>query len=355
MAQIQKGETFTDTAPDYEVTSTRLNNHVAGAVLLPGAITEQTAETVTALTDYALISDTSAGAALKKVLLSDLVPAGGVSATQSAEANRQSVHQYAVGGLSTGVYAVTLSPAATAYTAGMVVRFKADTANLGAVDINVNGLGVKNLFQNVSEELPADFIRASQVVEAVYDGTNFQVRSLPWKAYITADQLASSFALPASAQVSGSVLQQVATSTASMSTVAAATPGGTIPADDTIPASNEGTQLLSQAITASNSSNVLDIEVIVPVSNTTSEADMVASLLQDGTCVAVAMFKMANANPQNAQLVIRHRQTAGTTSASTFTVRVGTSTGTMTINGTGGARLFGGVSAARLIITERKA
>lgn len=101
---------------------------------------------------------------------------GFATATQLAEAARANVHQYAAGVYAAGVYAVTLSPAATVYTAGMVVRFKADTANTaGAVDINVNALGVKNIFQSVTLELAANAIAVNQVVELVYDGTNFQL------------------------------------------------------------------------------------------------------------------------------------------------------------------------------------
>jgi len=48
-----------------------------------------------------------------------------------------------------------------------------------------------------------------------------------------------------------------------------------------------------------------------------------------------------------------YRMVAGTTSATTFKVRVGvTAGGVATINGLSGARRFGGVSAARLIVRE---
>ncbi|MFA6281585.1 MAG: hypothetical protein WCY05_03680, partial [Candidatus Omnitrophota bacterium] len=42
-------------------------------------------------------------------------------------------------------YVITLSPAATAYSAGMMIVFTATTANTGACTINVNGLGAKAL------------------------------------------------------------------------------------------------------------------------------------------------------------------------------------------------------------------
>lgn len=98
------------------------------------------------------------------------------TATQLDESARGSVHQYATGAFVAGVYAVTLSPAATVYTAGMVVRFKADLVNTGATDINVNALGAKNLFNSNGGELLAGDIPAGALVTAVYDGTNFQIQ-----------------------------------------------------------------------------------------------------------------------------------------------------------------------------------
>lgn len=62
--QISKGETFTDVSPGKSVTSTRLNNHVDNATLLPGAITEQTELTAPAALDYLLATS---GGALKKL------------------------------------------------------------------------------------------------------------------------------------------------------------------------------------------------------------------------------------------------------------------------------------------------
>lgn len=76
-AQIQKGETFTDVSPGKSVTSTRLNNHVDSAIILPGAITEQTdIATGIASDDLLLMSDTSASSALKKVQAQNVLPVG---------------------------------------------------------------------------------------------------------------------------------------------------------------------------------------------------------------------------------------------------------------------------------------
>jgi hypothetical protein len=65
MAQIQKGTTYGTTSPSNLVTSTNLNNHVDDAVLLPGAITDQTAKSVLASADTLLVHS-SADTALRK-------------------------------------------------------------------------------------------------------------------------------------------------------------------------------------------------------------------------------------------------------------------------------------------------
>jgi hypothetical protein len=65
MAQIQKGTTYGTTSPSNLVTATNLNNHVDDAVLLPGAITDQTAKTVLASADTILVHS-SADTALRK-------------------------------------------------------------------------------------------------------------------------------------------------------------------------------------------------------------------------------------------------------------------------------------------------
>ncbi len=76
-------------------------------------------------------------------------------------------------------YVVTLSPALTAYTAGIVVYFKATNANTGASTLNVNGLGAKSIVKEMNEALIANDILASHLVQVQYDGTNFQMMSFP--------------------------------------------------------------------------------------------------------------------------------------------------------------------------------
>lgn len=84
---------------------------------------------------------------------------------------------YAADAGSNDTYAVTLSPAPTAYATSMVVYFKANTANTGAATLNVNSLGAITIKKNYNSDLADGDIKAGQIVQVIYDGTNFQLLS----------------------------------------------------------------------------------------------------------------------------------------------------------------------------------
>lgn len=94
-----------------------------------------------------------------------------------AEEARTGVVYYGAGTLAAGVYSVDLDPAVTAYAAGMRVLFKADAANEGAVDLNLNAIVTSPNLLRGDRELQAGDILAGDMVEAVFDGTSFQVIS----------------------------------------------------------------------------------------------------------------------------------------------------------------------------------
>lgn len=85
---------------------------------------------------------------------------------------------YAVDSAGTDSYAITPSPAITAYAEGQKFSFKAGTANTGAASLNVNGLGAKTIKKDVSSDLVTGDILVGQIVECRYDGTNMQMVSL---------------------------------------------------------------------------------------------------------------------------------------------------------------------------------
>ena len=85
--------------------------------------------------------------------------------------------RYAAATGSGGNYAIVLSPAVVGLTPGMCINFKANHANSGAATLNVNGLGAVPIKKNISINLVANEIANSQMVQLLFDGTNFQVIS----------------------------------------------------------------------------------------------------------------------------------------------------------------------------------
>ena len=84
---------------------------------------------------------------------------------------------YGVDGGSTDAYVVSLDVAPTAYTAGMMVAFMANTANTGACTLNLNSLGAKAIKVDGTSDPATGDIQAGQVVMVIYDGTNFQLQT----------------------------------------------------------------------------------------------------------------------------------------------------------------------------------
>ena len=74
-------------------------------------------------------------------------------------------------------YAVALTPVPTAYFIGMIIKFKANTANTGPSTLNVNALGAKTIKKNYNSDLETGDILANQILLVIYDGTNFQMLS----------------------------------------------------------------------------------------------------------------------------------------------------------------------------------
>ena len=86
-------------------------------------------------------------------------------------------HDYAADSVGTDAYAITITPAITAYSAGQEFTFKAGTANTGACTLNVSGLGAKTIKKSVSTDLETGDILLNQIVTVIYDGTNMQLKS----------------------------------------------------------------------------------------------------------------------------------------------------------------------------------
>lgn len=83
-------------------------------------------------------------------------------------------------------HVVTMSPAPSAYTAGLEVWMRAKTTNTQTnPDINVNALGNKTIQKEGAAVAPGDIV-ALDLVHLVYDGTTFQIQA-PMQFHVALD------------------------------------------------------------------------------------------------------------------------------------------------------------------------
>lgn len=156
-------------------------------------------------------------------------------------------------------------------------------------------------------------------------------------------------------KLAGDVVQSVFASNAANTVISA-----TIPADNTIPQISEGTQILSASITPTSTASILQVEAVVHGSELTNVGDsIIAALFRDSGANAIAAGFVGGMNGGGNHLtsgtaVIRYQVVAGSTSPTTFTVRAGNNTGSMTLNATHQNINLGGLIASTLTVTEIK-
>jgi len=151
--------------------------------------------------------------------------------------------------------------------------------------------------------------------------------------------------------VTGEIVQIVNTQTGE-----GATGTTVIPSDDTIPQKTEGDQYMTLSITPKNTNNSLRINVVAHCCFNGVAAVAVA-LFQDDAADALAVGSHTAAGAYYfVSIAFIHKMTAGTTSTITFKVRIGgNGAGTLTFNGGGGNRSYGGVFCSSITIWETAA
>ena len=138
-------------------------------------------------------------------------------------------------------------------------------------------------------------------------------------------------------------------------TGAVATGTTLVPKDDTIPQNTEGDQYLSIDYAAKTTTNRVKVEVKLSIaSNATGY--MAVSLFNGGAnALATAAKYLGTANAVT-DITLMYEYTPASTATLTYTVRAGlNNANTTTLNGEGGARLYGGVLLSNIAITEFKA
>jgi len=123
--------------------------------------------------------------------------------------------------------------------------------------------------------------------------------------------------------------------------------------DDTIPQSNEGDQYLSVSITPQNAGSTLEVSCNIYASPG-NPAWVIAALFKDADANAIrVMPAYVETGTAGVPIPLEFRQVAGTISPITFKVRVGTNLATtVTLNGGGGTRRFGGMLKSSISVKE---
>ena len=228
----------------------------------------------------------------------------------------------------TDTITATMDPAPTALTDRMFVYLLTAGANTGNVTFNPNALGAKKVLLEDGSEVPAG--------------------GMPGRAHLKYDSSADSGTGAWMLLNPRKGVMQVQETTSS----AVATGSTQITLDDSIPQNTEGNEIVTVSITPKSAYSTLIIEAQAVVSHPTAAA-MIGALFQDSTANALVAIEHSYAANQRVPVLLKHKMTSGTTSATTFKFRVGSSAaGTLTVNGFGGSRELGGTMNTFIRVTE---
>lgn len=130
----------------------------------------------------------------------------------------------------------------------------------------------------------------------------------------------------------------------------------TIPLDNTIPQNTEGSEIFTVSITPTSASNYIRVRAVVNFSQDAAPPSLItAALFVDSTANAVAAansYATPAGNWDN-QIVIDYRVLAGSTTARTYKLRMGSSSGNnFTVCGRANAGLYGGVNISSMTVSE---
>lgn len=152
---------------------------------------------------------------------------------------------------------------------------------------------------------------------------------------------------------SGRVIQEVVYLDATQLNVT-----GTIPFDDTIPQITEASQILSTTYTPALTGSTLEIEVLAQLYTSSGTTQNVGFAVFNGGANAIAAQSTPIANGGTGlggPFCLRGKMTTTSTSPLTISVRAGSQiSGTLSLNGIGSGRFFGGVMQSSIRITEIK-
>lgn len=255
-------------------------------------------------------------------------------------------------------------PAASTAGNGATVYFKKIDASANAITINAAGsdkidgassISISSQYQIIG--LTSDGVSAWEVITfaaSVFTGDSGSGGSTGLVPAPAAGTSAKRYVLGAG----GSFVSQTCVQHASFESGAVATGTGTFSQNDVIPTNVNGDEYMTLVFTPLDIANklVIDVRLFAASSQGSGNAQIVGALFQDAVVNTLAVGATCNAANNNLYgISFQHIMAAGTISATTFRVRIGgTTSGTTTFNGVNGTRLWGGVIASSITITEFK-
>jgi hypothetical protein len=294
---------------------------------------------------------------------------------------------------------LTPSPAISAYATGQRFQFKASSsANTGAATVAVSGLTAKAIQLNDAALVAGD-IAANKYYEILYDGTAFQLTRVSGTGGAPASETVAGIIEIATAAetttgtddtraITPLKLTTFAPATATIDTAAdkvifldatdskikqgsfpstsLAKPQSatyatnadlstTIPVDDSIPQSSEGTEIVTVSITPSSASNKVRVRAYFYGQGNSSVVNMVGAIFRDSVANALTGgvgYARSTATNTAMGAFIEVVDSPATTSATTYKLRIGPDAGTMRLNGSTSARLFGGAMTVGIFVEE---
>ena len=199
---------------------------------------------------------------------------------------------------------------------------------------------------------PADgSVTQAKLGDEAVNEAKLQVSNAPTNGYFLSAQSGNTGGLTWAEAGGGKVLQRV---TASTNAIVTGTTQITL--DDSIPQNNEGVEVETCAITPTASASRLLIFANMTFA-WSARGNVQVALFQDTTANAIsAVTNLSEADGTTHTVTLIYEMEAGTTSSTTFKVRIGAeSSGTLTLNGLGGARKLGGAARSGIEILEIEA
>lgn len=124
--------------------------------------------------------------------------------------------------------------------------------------------------------------------------------------------------------------------------------------NDSVPLSAAGTQFMTATITPQSATSSLLVTASVGLYYLSAVGTVVSALFRDSTSAAIAASSQGVGSSLGVSQVVRVIVPSNSTTATTFKLRMGPTSGTptLTFNGFNGGRYFGGVCASSITIEE---